>query len=314
MAQTYGLELELVGISHSQIAAAIQTVDEAIFAGSFGYHGSRRLGLRHARMDGSADDCRWVTETDSSLSCSRTGLTAEIVSPILHGQAGLAHARRIMKAVVRAGAKVNSSCGTHVTMGVDNCSARFRRMGAAAKAKVAGKIIEATDYFWPAFCELVAPSRRTGGRASGYCKRPLGTYDSRINRFGIAAKSYYQDKLRSMTSGKYSAVNISSFRSAGIIEFRMHNGTLNGQKISNYAMLMHRLISWACNADDVDFRNFSPDFDGLCRMINVNAQLRTALEARIAETPDYILGSRDEVMWEHYTNFQQVQRELREVA
>ncbi len=259
-------------------------------------------------MDGSADDCRWVTETDSSLSCHRTGLTAEIVSPILHGQAGLAHARRIMKAVSRVGAKVNKTCGTHVTMGVANCSARFVRMGAAAKAKVAGKIIEATDYFWSAFCQLVSKSRRT----SGYAVRPLhGHYDCRTNRFGMAAKSYYQDKLHLMTNGKYCAVNISSFRSAGIIEFRMHNGTLNGQKISNYAMLMHRLISWACNGNDVDFRNFTPDFDGLCEMINVNSQLRTALEARIAETPDYTPScGRDAQLFEAYELFQEDNREV----
>lgn len=277
MAQTYGLELEMVGLTHSDIAAAIQTVEEAIFAGSFGYHGSRRLGLRHARMDGSNNDCRWVTETDSSLSCRRTGLTAEIVSPILHGQAGLAHARRIMKAVVRAGGKVNSSCGTHVTMGVANCSARFNRMGESAKARVAGRIYELYDYFWDAICSLVAPSRRN----NSYCSRPNTSWTGGM-KFGIGTKAHYQANLRRMCDR--GAVNLNNFRGSGIVEFRMHNGTLNGQKISNWAMLQHRIVSWACNTAPVDFRNFDQSLDGLFEMINVNAQLRTALLERAAET------------------------------
>lgn len=310
MAQTYGLELEMVGLTHSEIAAAIETVEEATFAGSFGYHGSRTLGFRHARVDGSHNDCRWVTETDGSLRCRITGKTAEIVSPILHGQAGLAHARRIMKAVVRAGGKVNKTCGTHVTMGVANCSARFVRMGEAAKAKVAGRIIEAYDYFWGVFCGLVSPSRRDPQEGGYYCKRPLVTRHYGETRFGMGTKSYYQANLGSMTNGKYSAVNIASFRSSGIIEFRMHNGTLNGQKISNYAMLQHRLISWACNSESVDFRNFSPDFDGLCEMINVNAQLKSALAERIAETADYCWDSRDNDILEEYEIFQEDNREV----
>ena len=300
MPQTYGLELEMVGLPTSSIREAIETVEEATYVGHFGYHGSRRLGLRHARMDGDVNDCQWVTEEDSSLSCRRTGLTAEIVSPILHGQAGLAHARRIMKAVSRAGGKVNKTCGTHVTMGVNNCSARFRRMGAAAKSRVAGRLLEAYEYFWPAFASLVSESRRD----NRYCKRPSLRNGQ---RFGVAPKSYYASNLRGMHMGKYTAVNISGFSGSGIVEFRMHNGTLNGHKISQWALLHHRLLSWACNTAPVDFRNFTPDFDGLCEMINVNAQLRTQLEARISETSDYESNYFDDRNWTAYRDFQNAQ-------
>lgn len=268
--QTYGAELEIYGITTSQIRDAITGIDGATYAGHFSYHGSRRLGNRHARMDGTP--IVWVSESDSSL---RGHLPAEVISPILYGREGLAHLRRVMKALVRAGARVNSSCGTHLTMGVKNCSARFVRMGDAAKAKVAGRVYELYDYFWNGISELVSASRRN----HSYCYRPSFRNG---NRFGVAAKSHYLANLHRMCDR--GAVNLYNFSGSGIIEFRMHNGTTNGNKFTTWALFNHKILSWCINSSPEDFRNYPPTLDGLMNMINVGSDLRTALVQRASQT------------------------------
>lgn len=280
---TFGLELETVGLTGEEIGAAIEGIDDLTFGGHFGYHGSRVLGLRHARMDGS--EIVWVTERDGSLYCARTGKTAEAITPILHGREGLAHAARVMKAISRAGGKVNSTCGTHLTTGVRDVSARFRRMGANAQARVAMIIVEIYDYFWNAFCSLVSPSRR----ASSFAYRPMESIGF-TNSFGQASKATQASKLAYFNNNedyytrRKNAVNLTKFATDGVIEFRMHNGTLNGHKITTWALLHHQILSFALNSTSFeDFRNFAPNLDGLMAMINVGSDLKRDLQARQLE-------------------------------
>ena len=281
---TYGLELETVGLTGEEIGAAIEGIDDLQFGGHFGYHGSRCLGLRHARMDGS--EIVWVTERDGSLyqfpSSGVVGNTAELITPILHGREGLAHAARVMKAVSRAGAKVNKTCGTHLTMGVRDVSARFRRMGANAQARVGMIVVEIYDYFWNAFCSLVSPSRRD----NSYCQRPMASIGF-SNSYGQASKTTQAEKLAYFNNHedwyirRKNAVNLTKFATDGVIEFRMHNGTLNGHKITTWALLHHQILSFAANSTSFeDFRNFSPCLEGLMAMLNVGSDLKRDLRAR----------------------------------
>lgn len=301
---TYGLELETVNLTGEQIGRAIEGIDDLEFGGHFGYHGSRVLGLRHARMDGSR--IVWVTERDGSLS-HRSGRTAEVVSPILHGRDGLAHAGRVMRAIARAGGKVNRTCGTHLTMGVKDVSARFRRMGANAQAKVAMLVVEIYDYFNVAFQSLVSESRRN----NSYCYRPIGTgeqnFENRglrdLQTFGQSSKATYAGNLRRVQYQR-GQVNLNKFASTGIIEFRMHNGTLNPKKITTWALLHHQILSFVCNNTSFeDFRNFSPDLEGLMTMINVGSDLERDLRARRQETANVYLTEYDRRMQREYLNF-----------
>jgi len=302
---TYGLELETVNLTGAQIGRAIEGIDDLEFGGHFGYHGSRVLGLRHARMDGSR--IVWVTERDGSLSHS-SGRTAEVVSPILHGRDGLAHAGRVMRAISRAGGKVNRTCGTHLTMGVKDVSARFRRMGANAQAKVAMLVVEIYDYFNMAFQSLVSESRRN----NSYCYRPMAgvgfhSFEERglqhLQTFGQSSKATYAENLRRVHHQR-GQVNLNKFACTGIIEFRMHNGTLNPKKITTWALLHHQILSFVCNNTQFeDFRNFTPNLYGLCEMLNVGSDLRRDLFARANETPNVYRTHYDMTMYEEHHNF-----------
>ena len=64
----------------------------------------------------------------------------------------------------------------------------------------------------------------------------------------------------------------------------MHNGTLNGHKITTWALLHHQILSFAANSTSfADFRNFSPTLEGLMTMLNVGSDLKRDLRARQEE-------------------------------
>ena len=195
--------------------------------------------------------------------------------------------KRAMKALSRAGAKVNKSCGLHVTMGIKNCSARVRRMSARNLAQRVGRLVDAYDYFYGgAFCRLVSESRRAGSPTCNLTYVNRVRYSYRVpNTYGQGTKTHYTQMMQDEVGR--GVVNLGKFLEDGIIEFRQHNGTLNGDKITNWALLLHKLISWAINDEHVnngcDIRSFPPTLNGLMDMLNVGSDLRTALLAREQE-------------------------------
>jgi len=277
---TFGFEIECGGLpTEEKIREVMETVDSIRYGGHFRYKGGNaQYGLRSSeRGMGNL----WVSENDCSLSGMVGPINRghEVISPVLEGEAGLQQARQVMKALAKANCKVNKQTALHVHLGVRNTSARFRRMGKASQAQAITRIVDAYDYFMDeGFNALVAASRRPGHpNASSYAKAIVNR-----NSFGLATKSKAQDVVRHGVGR--GVLNIANFQTYGSIEFRQHNGTLNGHKITTWAKLMHRLVSWACTQEHPNFkcdlRNFSPDFYGLMSMLQVNDELLRALVAR----------------------------------
>ncbi len=280
MAQKYGMELECFGLTPDEVASAIRSVEGLDYGGHFGYHGSRRLGLR---CDENGNGNLWVSEDDSSLrNTAGRGICHEVISPVLEGEAGLRTAGKVMTALSRAGAKVNKSCGLHTTFGIENSSARFRRMSAKKQAQCIVNIGEAYDYFMQGFDSLVSPSRR-------YHHPTRSSYASPVSLWG--GNQFCQPRADPQAVVRYGFnrgyLNIGSFVSKGIIEFRQHNGTLNRWKIYNWSLLLQRLVQWALNDRHTnhgcDLREFPPTLDGLMDMVAVGSDLRRALTERAEE-------------------------------
>ena len=302
---TYGLEIECGGLrTEDELRQVIAGTRGVEYGGHFGYHGSRTLGLR-AQENGNGN--LWVSENDGSLSGSAAvgpmGRGHEVISPVLRGVNGLTQARMVMKSLSRAGAKINKSCGLHVTVGVTNTSARFRRMGKGRQAQAIGRIVDLYDYFMDAgFNSLVSSSRRPGSPSqSGYANRmsiPGG------QSFGTRSQDSAKQLLR-YGIGR-GVLNIGNFTSNGTIEFRQHNGTLNGAKITNWALLCGRIVSWATTQEHPNFakdlRNFTPDLAGLMDLLNLGTELRRDLTARAAETTGWMPANR---YAQAYIEFQQ---------
>lgn len=333
MPQTYGFEIECYGLTPAQIKNAIESVSGLVYqspeqswnTGSndtnrriYGYMESKRVPLRTVEA-GTGN--LWIAATDGSLhnADKYNGLAHEIISPVMVGMDGLKTVKKVMKALSTAGAKVDKTCGLHVTMGVENVSARFRRMGTQKKAACLLNLIEAYNYFQDgAFSELCSPSRNPRASvASTYAR------DVRIpmeSNYGTATKYTVKDfcdfndglrrgRIHNLFDGVgRGAVNMAHFWDAGVVEFRQHQGTLDGDKIMNWALLCHKLLSWAVNPEHinnlVDVRNFPPTVSGLCAMVNAGSMLTTALLERQSVLRDSryyeATGNRSEAIYEEF--------------
>ena len=305
MTLRYGIELESAGLTGQEIKEAIESAG-GVFGGIMSYHGTARGGYNDSRVQG---EYVWTVESDSSIGyenpifrrngqsyrynrmCSMTQKgTHEIVSPIMYGEAGLKHMARVMKALARAGAMVYSTCGTHVTISANN--SRWNRMSLRKTAKVCRNINNFVVKYGNVIDMIVAPSRRgtrTGGRSpSGYC-----------NRNQYWGEEY---ELSRPSMQRYSNINWGNFRLGNAnrtlhaqardtrlgnrMEFRQHQGTMNGAKLANWIRLNHKIISQFVNDNmsaGTDPMGQSADFGGFCVALDLGDELKQYMIDRMVK-------------------------------
>jgi hypothetical protein len=208
--RAFGVEIEVVGLGRHDAVRAL-----AAF-GAF----TPRSGYNH---DTPRPGC-WKVVYDGSLGGADSS-TCEVVSPVLRGEAGYEDVRRVMAALRAAGARIDRRCGLHVHHEVVDFT------GAELGALVLGFAA-----LQPAMDRLVAPSRRGGNAA--WCGRlshaEAAAYADRFGRVtgDGAAKvaSARSQGLGGRPNSRYRTLNVHSFGNYGTVEFRQHQGTLNGAK------------------------------------------------------------------------------------
>ena len=62
----------------------------------------------------------WRADRDGSITCEPGETACEFVSPILHGEAGVENLCQFVEWMLAVGAKVDTSCGCHITVGVES--------------------------------------------------------------------------------------------------------------------------------------------------------------------------------------------------
>jgi hypothetical protein len=62
----------------------------------------------------------WRADRDGSIVCAPGELPCEFVSPILYGDEGVEHLCRFVEWLNAIGAKVDASCGVHITVGIES--------------------------------------------------------------------------------------------------------------------------------------------------------------------------------------------------
>lgn len=251
MTQTYGFEIECFGLNPAELQSAINSVDGAEVAVPtgyaqytygddsptmdriFGYGESKEVGLRCTRTQGVSV---WMVARDGSIrNSSGRGIAHEVISPILYGQEGIDNMKRVVKALSRAGAKVNSTCGVHVHLGTAHNS-RVRRMSAAKKNRMVHRMADLYRHFKGGIDLLVPASRRTG--QNHYC----------VNvDYNQSADNVHENYTNQSINFGRGVVNAGNYSSNGTIEFRQHSGSLNGKKLENWARLMSKIVGWAIN-------------------------------------------------------------------
>lgn len=202
---TFGVEIECNVARSSMLAAARQN----------------RVEVHYEGYNHTDNDHYYKFVTDASV----TGTNPiECVSPILKDNSeGHESLKTALKALNEAGASVNSSCGLHVHVGVEEYTDKeyvniFRNYQ---------KMEVLIDSF-------MAPSRR------GNC-----TWAKSILSFYYGREGMTKEDVRYQMGGRYYKVNPESYRRHKTVEFRQHQGTVNYEKISNWVNFCLKLVAWS---------------------------------------------------------------------
>ncbi|MDR3154496.1 MAG: amidoligase family protein [Deltaproteobacteria bacterium] len=248
-AQTFGIEIETVGLRRGDIAKAIAKAT----GGRAKYDAAPNGG--YGRWETLLPDGRsWKVVRDGSLSGGiRSG---EAVSPILT-EADFPMVRRVAEALSDAGARADSSCGLHIHVGAPE-------MTGPEMANLVKLTAKMESYFTPAFG--IEPRR-----IHRYCrpveKRLLAALKARTPETREEfADMWYEaggdlSREHKYNSSRYHGLNLHALFFQGTVEYRYFNGTLDPAKIVSYALFAMALTAKARNAKaaQAGSREYTPE-------------------------------------------------------
>lgn len=163
----------------------------------------------------------WKAERDGSIVPSRGTQACEFVSPILKGEAGVAHLVEFVAWLNSIGAKVNNSCGFHIHVGI----AGYLN-GATSEAAVVlfvNKLARVSSFYSSAlYAQTGTVSRETGM----YCTKPGEEFKKTIQ---MVNKSKTLGLL--CRNSRYQMLNLTNVSRNRTVEFRCFAGTTNANKV-----------------------------------------------------------------------------------
>lgn len=215
--RTFGVEIEF----HTALRGAVATAVERVVGYHIhmtGYHGNTCVTCGN-RVSGYQ---QWKLETDSSATYRMRNVGqypynqgGELVSPVLKGQQGLDEVKAVMAALRSVGAKVDQRHGMHIHLGVGDINWTQRIT-----------LFKNYKAVQPLLFSLVARSRLH----SHYCQPVNNIRIEEWIRFALHGH---------VGSGSHTdAMNITNIVRIGTIEMRMHQGTLNGKKATEWIKLL----------------------------------------------------------------------------
>lgn len=164
----------------------------------------------------------WKLVTDSSLHGNNT---FELVSPILHGEAGIDELEKVCWVLELCDVKVNDTCGLHIHMDAhDFTMDTWRNLAVTYK-----RLEPVIDAFMPR-------SRRD----NHYCKGLSGISETAIRRAQTIT-----DLRRAFRNDRYHKVNLEAYARHCTVEFRQHGGSTNFTKMSAWIHFLEKMITFA---------------------------------------------------------------------
>lgn len=216
--RTFGVEIEFHTAIRSDVVQAVQAI-VGYHIHMVGYHGNQCVTCG-AYVNGYT---QWKLETDSSATAGMMNSGSqpynqggELVSPVFNDERGLREIALVMEALRRVGAKVDRRHGLHVHIGAQDLAG--------------GTLINLLSnykHLQPTLYDLVAKSRKN----NTYCKFvAVGEIEANIDSISSGRGIRYRDKYRGM--------NLAPLSRIGTIEMRMHQGSLNGKKATEWIKLL----------------------------------------------------------------------------
>jgi len=216
----FGIEIETIGLRREEAANAIKSV----VGGTV-----RHAGGGYDTWECIAPDGRvWKAMRDSSLSDSCRN--AEVVSPILRYE-DIETLQEIVRAVRKAGAKVDQSCGIHIHLD----GARFDAAAVTRLTKM-----------WNKQEELIMHALGVcASRRASFCKDVDQNFLTRIERekprtleaLNVAWYGYHNARPYHYDQTRYRALNLHALWQKGTIELRLFEAVLHAGKVKSYIQL-----------------------------------------------------------------------------
>lgn len=164
----------------------------------------------------------WKIESDTSINAPFGRKGAEFVSPVLSGPEGLANVNRSVKAIKERGAKVNASCGIHVTFGFEGDTKTLARL-----------ITLFANHEKAIYASTGTKRREQGYNGREWCKgiKQYGNDNGAKQR--AEGDRYHMMNLTHLAAGR------------SRIEIRAFASSLNVDKITGYIMMVLGLVELA---------------------------------------------------------------------
>lgn len=241
----FGIELEFLGNGYAAADRVNASTSETVSAE--GYNHRTRSYWKVV------PDCSVRTNMSASRGSMDVSKEGELVSPILKGEAGVQRMRDVVTAFENgADMRVNRSCGFHAHFDVSDLTLpQFKRF-----AKMWVKYEDVFDCF-------VSKSRREGAAYGGmimtgsnlrnfrhYGEQPSAENDAKAAERAFAAIDACTtiEQVCNLWSSRYVKMNFQAYFRAQTVECRMHQGTLNAEKIEAWIRLINWLIESAKSA------------------------------------------------------------------
>jgi hypothetical protein len=197
------------------------------------YHDGTPVDCLPATEDGKM----WKAERDSSIDYPSGRQPCEFVSPILRGTKGMEMLAASVAKIKELDAKVNSSCGVHVTVEWTGDQAALARL-----------------------IHLVANYEQAFYGSTGTKSRERGHYCCKIKAYGNA------DAVRvAATQSRYHILNLTHLASGGNrVEFRCFSASLNIGKITGWVMMCLASVQVALDGHIRAFEHTEPETAVAC--------------------------------------------------
>jgi hypothetical protein len=230
----FGIEIEMTGITRKDAALAAQTV----LGGTLAYGGSYYDTYELKTFDGRT----WKFTYDGSIRCETKArgikqsasrlYSVELVSPILTYEEDIENLQEVIRALRKAGAFTNSSCGIHIHLDGQPHTPRSIR-------NFVNIIYARNDLFYKALGIEASRAR--------YCKRMDEHLVATMNRAkpttfakieSIWYEGYRGNRDAHYHESRYHFLNLHSFfHGHKTVELRGFNSTLHAGEVRSYIVL-----------------------------------------------------------------------------
>jgi hypothetical protein len=214
----FGVEFEMIGISRAAVRNAVVAVT---YVNERGERVNERAVVESYGHVSSTTNWRVVTDASVADGC-------ELVSPIMQGGASfelsVARCVAVAEAVRAAGARIDRRCGLHVHVNARDLSGRAMAM-----------LISRFSRFESDFDAVMPESRR--GSNNQYCssvRDAIRVYDRGALVNTAIELGENVSRVANMFYTRYIKLNTTAYSRHGTVEFRQHNGTVDGTKVENW--------------------------------------------------------------------------------